>query len=47
MAKKKLPLKLKLTSSCAVDAGIKPGKKWTSSQRKRVSACVDRKLRSR
>ena len=47
MAKKTLPLKLKLTSSCARDVGIKPGKVWTPSQRKKVQSCVARKLRSR
>lgn len=47
MAKRTLPLKLKLTSSCAKDAGIKPGKAWTPTQRKKVKGCVERKLRSR
>jgi hypothetical protein len=47
MAKKTLPLKLRLTSSCARDAGIKPGKPWTPVQRKKVSLCVSRKLRSK
>jgi len=45
MAKKKLPLKLQLSSSCARDVGIKPGKPWTPTQRKKVATCVERKLR--
>lgn len=47
MAKRTLPLKLRLTSTCARDAGIKPGKPWTLGQRKKVSACVARKLSGR
>jgi hypothetical protein len=47
MAKRALPLKLRLTSSCARDAGIKPGKPWTPSQRKKVSLCVSKKLRTK
>lgn len=45
MSKRKLPIKLKFTSSCAIDAGIKPGKKWTLAQRKKVESCVAKKLR--
>jgi hypothetical protein len=47
MAKGKLPLALKLSRSCALDAGIKPFKKWTRAQKKRVSACVKRKMAGR
>jgi hypothetical protein len=47
MAKRTLPLKLRLTSSCARDVGIKPGKPWTPQQRKKVSLCVARKTRSK
>lgn len=47
MAKRTLPLKLRLTSSCARDVGIKPGKPWTPTQRKKVSLCVARKTRSK
>lgn len=47
MAKRKLPLKLKLTGLCARDVGIKPGKKWTASQRKQVDTCVMKKMRGR
>ncbi len=47
MAKRTLPLKLRLTSSCARDVGIKPGKPWTPQQRKKVATCVARKTRSR
>lgn len=47
MAKKTIPLKLKLTSSCARVVGIKPGKKWTEIQRKKVQNCVAKKLRSK
>lgn len=47
MAKRKINIKMKLTSSCAKDAGIKPGKTWTPQQRKKVSLCVAKKLRSK
>jgi hypothetical protein len=47
MAKKTIHIKMKLTSSCARDAGIKPGKPWTPTQRKKVSLCVARKLRTK
>lgn len=40
-------LRFKTQSSCARDAGIKPGKSWTPQQRKKVSLCVQRKLRSK
>lgn len=43
--KRKLPIKLKYTGECARAEGIKPGKTWTMSQRKKVSTCVLRKLR--
>jgi len=43
MAKRTLPLKLRLTSSCARDVGIKPGKPRTPQQRKKVASCVARK----
>lgn len=45
--KRKLPLKLKLTSQCAQMAGIKPGKKWSMGDRKKVEACVIKKTRAR
>ncbi len=44
--KRKLPIKLKLTASCARSAGIKPFKKWTSSQKKAVSSCVAKRMRT-
>jgi hypothetical protein len=49
MAKKltAVQIRFKTQSSCARDAGIKPGKSWTPQQRKRVSLCVARKLRSK
>jgi hypothetical protein len=45
--KRKLPLKLKLTGQCVQMAGIKPGKKWSATDRKKVDACVLRKMRSK
>lgn len=47
MAKRSLPIKLKVTSSCAREVGIKPGKAWTPTQRKKVMGCVNRKMRSK
>jgi hypothetical protein len=49
MAKKltTVQIRFKTQSSCARDAGIKPGKTWTPQQRKKVSLCVARKLRSK
>lgn len=35
----------KIMTSCARDAGIKPGKKWSSKQRKAVDLCRARKSR--
>lgn len=40
-------IRFKTQSSCARDAGIKPGKPWTATQRKKVSLCVARKTRSK
>lgn len=31
--------------SCARKAGVKPGKKWSAQQRKKVKACMGRKSR--
>lgn len=45
--KKKLPLKFKFTGECARMAGIKPGKKWTMGDRKKVDACVVKKMRAK
>lgn len=47
MGQKEVRLKFKVMTSCARDVGIKPGKKWSSSQRKKVDACVAKKTRSR
>jgi len=49
MAKKltTVQIRFKTQSSCARDAGIKPGKTWTPQQRKKVSLCVARKLRTK
>lgn len=47
MAKRTINIKMKLNSSCAREVGIKPGKPWTLGQRKKVSACVARKMRAR
>lgn len=45
--KRKLPLKLKVTGECARMVGIKPGKSWSATDRKKVGACVIKKLRSK
>lgn len=45
--KRKLPLKLKFTGQCAQMAGIKPGKKWSPTDRKKVETCVLKKLRTK
>ena len=47
MAKRKLPLKLKLNVECARAVGIKPFKKWTASQHKQVDSCIVKKMRAR
>lgn len=49
MAKKltTVQFRFKTQSNCARDVGIKPGKSWTPQQRKKVSLCVARKLRSK
>lgn len=49
MAKKLtlVQLRFKTQSHCARDAGIKPGKPWTPQQRKKVSLCVARKMRTK
>jgi hypothetical protein len=47
MSRKEVQLKFKVMTSCARDVGIKPGKKWSSSQRKKVDACVAKKVRSK
>lgn len=43
--KKTLPAALRATRACALEAGIKPFKKWTPSQKKKVRSCVDKRLR--
>ena len=45
--KKKLPVKLKFTGECARMAGIKPGKSWSATDRKKVDACVLKKMRAK
>lgn len=43
--KRKLNTALKHTRECAKAIGIKPFKKWSASQKKRVKACVLKKTR--
>lgn len=43
--KRKLPNALKITRQCALEVGIKPFKKWTKAQKKKVAACRARKSR--
>ena len=45
--KRKLPIKLKFTGECARMAGIKPGKSWSMGDRKKVEACVIKKMRTK
>jgi hypothetical protein len=47
MAKRTISIKSKLTFSCARAVGIQPGKPWSDKQRKKVSDCVAKKLRSK
>ncbi len=44
MAKRKLPQALKLSRECAQEAGIKPFKKWSKADHKKVDACKAKKL---
>jgi hypothetical protein len=46
-SKRKLPPALKVSRQCAVDVGIKPFKKWSKSDRKKVAACVAKKTRKK
>jgi len=45
--KKSLAVKFKLTGQCARDVGIKPFKKWSAADRKKVGACVLKKMRAK
>lgn len=43
--KRKLPKALKAMRECAVEVGIKPFKKWTAAEHRKVEACKLKKLR--
>lgn len=42
---RKLPLALKLTRECALQAGVRPFRKWSAKQKRDVRACVNSKMR--
>lgn len=42
--KRKLPTALKYTRECAKEIGIKPFKKWTAEQKRKVAKCAEKKL---
>ncbi len=48
MAKKTVQIaRFKVMTSCARDAGIKPGKKWSKNDRAKVESCIAKKTRAK
>jgi hypothetical protein len=45
--KRKLPKALQISRQCAVEVGIKPFKKWSAADHRKVDACVLKKTRKK